>query len=259
MLGLAPGCDSKSKKPGGNRPDTIDGGGDQLTKLDAAQERRIAEMDKSAPLLNPGLADALLGLPKDHAERVVGLAYPKAVVAKNNPRVNLSFKVKGAGDLDSLDVRWSRIDKRLVGSVVFTYRNGVDVAKLGELVKAVAKPIEGEAERWAVEGGRLALSYFPSNMEGDTVVAFEPAELEGDPITDATSQGKSLEEWALKGRQRDKNLKAAAARTDDHASGRGPDREAADTGTGTAPGEPTAAPPTAPTPAGDPLDGLDDI
>ena len=42
-------------------------------------------MDKSGPLLNPGLADALVGLPKDHAERVVQLAYPKATVAKNNP------------------------------------------------------------------------------------------------------------------------------------------------------------------------------
>ncbi len=133
------------------------------------------------------------------------------------------LKVKGAGALQTIDVRWSRMNKAVIGSVVFTYGQGVDVAALGGLVKAVAKPIEGEKERWSVEGGRLALSYFPSNMEGETVVAFEPAQLEGDPIGDGAGEGKAGEGWEVKGKQRDQKLKAAAPRTDEEASGRGKD------------------------------------
>ncbi len=79
-------CDGKGKAgDAASRPDIVEGDSDQLSKLDATQQRRVTDMDKSGPLLNPGLADALVGLPKDHAERVVQLAYPKATVAKNNP------------------------------------------------------------------------------------------------------------------------------------------------------------------------------
>jgi hypothetical protein len=258
-------CDDKPKT-GENAPDIVEGAGDaEPTKLDSAQERRITDMDKSGPLLNPGLAEALIGLPKDHAERVIKLTYPKAVVGKNNPRVNTLFKIKGAGALKTLDVRWSRMDKALIGSVVFTYGTGIDVATLGGLVKAAAKPIEGENEQWAVEGGRLRLAFYPRNMDGETVVAFEPFDLEGDAIGESVDGPKKADDWELKGRQREQILKAGTRRSDENASGRGRDEDS-DQAAAPAP-EAERAPKAAAKPATkeppsdgkDSLDALDDL
>lgn len=221
FVGLAVGCDDKEADSEAN-----EAGG--LSKLDAAQERRVGAIDTSQPLLNPTLADALIGLPRDHGPRVVQLAYPEATIRKNNPRVNTLFRIRGAGALDALDIRWSRVRKHLVGSVVFTYRGEVDVAALGALVQAVAKPVEGEKQRWLVEGGRLAVTFIPQNMDGETVVAFERATLEGAPIGGDTDEMKQAEEWGLKGRQRARRLKAGQRRSDSEASGRkGPAADAA--------------------------------
>ncbi len=226
--GVASGCDEKKAES------TEDANGG-LSKLDATQERRVSAIDTSQALLNPSLADALVGLPRDHGPRVVQLAYPEATIRKNNPRVNTLFRVRGAGALDSLDIRWSRVRKHLIGSVVFTYRREVDVAALGALVQAVAKPVEGEKGRWLVEGGRLGVTFIPQNMEGETVVAFDRAALEGGPIGGDADDMKQATEWGLKGQQRARRMKAGQRRSESEASGSEGRAAAADGANGPAP------------------------
>lgn len=244
------GCDEKKAESTED-----DAGG--LAKLDATQQRRVSAIDTSRPLLNPSLADALIGLPRDHGPRVVELAYPEATIRKNNPRVNTLFRIRGAGALDALDIRWSRVRKHLIGSVVFTYRGEVDVAALGALVQAVAKPVEEEKGRWLVEGGRLGVTFIPQNMEGETVVAFERAALEGAPIGGDADDMKQAAEWGLKGQQRARRLKAGERRSDSEASGGEGRAAAADDEP--APKEPAPAAPPAAEPEEDLLKALDDI
>lgn len=192
ILGV-PACKDKSKKK------VADAGGPKQSKLTFAEKDRISVVMEDSPLLNVVLADALVGLPKDHADRVVAEAYPNAAIKKDNPRVNKLFGLQDAGGIASLDLRWSRVRKKRIGSVVFSYGKGVDMAALSAAIKKEFEAVEGD-ERTLLgreQYARLRVTFFPENMDGETVVSFELRDLEGAPISRSDDAMKQAEQWKV--------------------------------------------------------------
>ena len=176
--------------------------GPKLTPLSLDEQRRVDAVAPAKGLVDAVLADALIDLPRDHAGTVLRRAYPDAAVLKDNPRVNQVWAVLGDAKPATVDIRWSRVSKDRIGMVVLGFRRGTSVKALSEAVRAVGAPTEGEANSYSTAGGRLRMTFYDRNMEGETTVSFESGRLEGDPISRPDDQMKQAEQWQLNGKQR---------------------------------------------------------
>ncbi|MDY0062740.1 MAG: hypothetical protein RBU45_23220 [Myxococcota bacterium] len=205
VLGSLPlvGCKKTPPPP----PAIVDAGPPELPpaepeevrpSLSSEQQARMDALQEGHPLLPLELATALIGAPSAWALDIVKKVYPRATVSEDNPRVNLLLQLdSSAAPVSLADVRWKATDRKVIGSVVFSYAAEADREAIKTAIGAVGKPVEGDLRDWLVEETGVRISFYPEGYEGGARVSFEPKELEGAAITHEEDAMKEVKPWEV--------------------------------------------------------------